>query len=83
MFILIPKTTQIPGVCLKYSGQTLDHVITPEDYDLVRGVSVSSMLSHHFLVNIEISLERPFFPATSVSYRKYRLIDINTVLLDI
>ena len=41
------------------------------------------LLSDHFLINIKASLERPFSPATSVSYRSYRLIDINAFLLDL
>ena len=73
MFIGILKGTQRPSVCLKYSGQPcvevhsftnthrqchiLDLVITCENDDLVWDVSVSSMLSDHFLVNIQVSLE--------------------------
>ena len=64
-------------------GLILDIVINREGYDLVSGVSVSSMLSDHFLINTDVSLERQFSPATSVSYRSYRLIDINAFLLDL
>ena len=56
--------------------------IQDESDDLVMGVSVSSM-SDHFLVNTEVSLEWTFFSATSVSYRNYRLVDINVFLLDL
>ena len=41
------------------------------------------MLSDQFFINSDVSLERPFSPATSVSYRSYRLIEINAFLIDL
>ena len=73
MFTGIPKRRQITSVYLKYSGQPtsfgmcthrqghiLDLVITGEGDELVNDVSMSSMLSDHFAINSEVSLERPF-----------------------
>ena len=37
-------------------GHMLDLVISRDDDNLVKGVSVSSMLSDHFLININVSL---------------------------
>ena len=64
-------------------GHILDLVITREGDDLVSDVSVSSMLSDHFVINNEVSLERPFSPATSVSYRSFRPTDKNVFLFDL
>ena len=44
---------------------------------------MSSMLSDHFLIDSEFSLERPFSLSTSVSHRSYRLININAFPLDL
>ena len=41
--------------CTHRQGYILDLVISHEDDDLVRDVSVSSMLSDQFFVNIEVS----------------------------
>ena len=41
------------------------------------------MASHHFLGDTEVSLEWPFSPATSVSYRSYRPIDTDAFLFDL
>ena len=46
-------------------------------------MSVSFKLSDHFPINTEMSLQWPFSPATSVSYRSFTLIDINAFLLDL
>ena len=98
MLVAIPKRTQIRSVCLKYpgpaisfsmcrsafiGGHILDLVINREGDGLVSVASVSCMLSDHFVINTKVSLEWPFSPATSVSFRSYRLIDINAFLLDL
>ena len=45
--------------CHHKQSHILDLVITREGDDLVRGVSVYSMLYEHFAINFEVSLERP------------------------
>jgi len=56
-------------------GHILDLVISRDDDNLINEVSVSSMLSDHFLVNIDVSLQKPSVPTKTMSYRKYRSID--------
>jgi len=56
-------------------GHILDLVISRDDDNLIRGVSVSSMLSDHFLVNINVSLQKQSVSAKVTSYRRYKSID--------
>ena len=56
-------------------GHILDLVITRDVGNLVKGVSVSTMLSDHFLIDIVVSLEKPSLSAKAVSYRKFRQMD--------
>ena len=51
-------------------GHILDLVITWDVGNLVKGVSVSTMLSDHFLIDILVSLEKPSLSAKAVSYSK-------------
>ena len=54
---------------------SLDLVITRDVGNLVKGVSVSTMLFDHFLIDIVVSLEKPSLSAKAVSYRKFRQMD--------
>jgi len=54
-----------------------------DDYSLIKDVSVSSMLSDHFLVNINVSLQKQSVSAKVISYRKYRSIDKEAFLADL
>jgi len=58
-------------------GYILDLVI------LLRGVSVSSMLSYQFLINIDISLQTESVSVKFISYRKYKSIDMDAFLADL
>jgi len=56
-------------------GHILDLVIS-RDYDnLIKGVSVSSMLSDYCHINIDLSLQKQSVSSKVISYRKYTLID--------
>ena len=44
-------------------GHILDLVISRDDDNLIKGVSVSSMLSDNFLININISLQKQSVPS--------------------
>ena len=57
----------------------LGFVITDWRYNLFKDVSVSSKLSDHFLISVEVSLAKSFFP--TVLYRSYQLIDVTDFLL--
>ena len=52
-------------------GRILDLVISHDDDNLTKGVSVSSMLSDHFFINIDVSLQKQYVSAKVISYRKY------------
>jgi len=51
----------------------LDHIISHDDHNLIKGVS--SMLSDHIYINIEVSLQKQSIAAEVISYRKYKSID--------
>ena len=53
----------------------LDPVISREDDNLTKGVSVSSMLSDHFFININVSLQKQTVSFKVISYRRYKSID--------
>ena len=59
-------------------GYILDMVISVEEDTCFKEVSVTSMLSDHFLVNIEVS-----FKKLPVSYHKYKSIDKDVFLADL
>ena len=50
-------------------GHVLDLVISHEDNTFVKEVSVTSMLSDHFLVNIEVSFNKLLLSTKVFSYR--------------
>ena len=64
-------------------GHILDLVISRDDDNLVKGVSVSSMLSDHSLVNINVSLQKQSVSAKVISYRRYKSIDKEDFLADL
>ena len=39
-------------------GHILDFVMSRDDDNLIKGISVSSMLSNHFLIYIDVSLQK-------------------------
>ena len=57
------------------NGHILDRVISRHYDHLIKGVSVSSMLSDHFLININVSLPKKSVSAKVISYRKYKSIN--------
>jgi len=64
-------------------GHILDLVISCDDDNLIKGVSASSMVSDHFLVNINVSLHKQSVSAKVISYRKYKSIDKEAFLADL
>ena len=64
-------------------GHILDLVISRDDDNLIKSASVSSMLSDHFLININVSLQKQSVSAKVISYRKYRSIDKDMFLADL
>ena len=64
-------------------GHILDLVISRENYDLVKNVAVSSLISDHYLVNFVLSLQKPFVPTKRITYRKYRSIDKTAFTADL
>ncbi|KAK2138836.1 hypothetical protein LSH36_2340g00003, partial [Paralvinella palmiformis] len=64
-------------------GHILDLVISRDDDNLIKGVSVSSMLSDHFLVDINVSLQKQSVSAKDISYRRYKSIDKEAFLADL
>jgi len=60
----------------------LDLVISRDDKNLITSVSVSSMLSDHFLVNINVSLQKQSVSVKVISYRRYKSIDKKAFLAD-
>ena len=50
---------------------------------MIKGVSVSSMLSDHFLINTNVYLQKQSVSAKVISYRKYKSIDLETFLADL
>ena len=69
--------------CIHNLGHILDLIITREGNDFVKHVSVSSIISDHFLVNIDISLQKPVLPPKITTYRKYRSIDQAALIADL
>ena len=61
----------------------LDLAIYRDDDNLIKGLSVSSMLSCHFLVNINVSLQKQSGSAKVISYRRYKSIDKEAFLADL
>ena len=59
MFIGIPNL--ILHVQKRTRAHWLDLVITRDTDDLVKRVTLSSISSDQFIINIEVSLEMPFF----------------------
>ena len=39
--------------------------------------------SYHFLLNIDISLQKPILPTKTITYRKYRSIDQAALIADL
>ena len=64
-------------------GHIVDLVISCDDDNLIKGVSASSMVSDHFLVNINVSLHKQSVSAKVISYRKYKSIDKESFLADL
>jgi len=62
-------------------GHILDLVISRDDDNLIKGVS--SMLSDHFLVNFNVSLQKQSVSAKVISYRRYKSIDKEAFLADL
>ena len=60
----------------------LDVVISREDDTFVKEVLMTSMPSDHYLVDIEVSLNKPPVSTKSVPYYKYKLIDKDVFLED-
>jgi len=56
-------------------GHILDLVISCDDDNLIKRVSVPSMLSDHFLININVSLQKQSVSPKVISNRKYKSID--------
>jgi len=54
------------------NGRMLDLFISRDDDNLIKSVSASSMLSDHFLININVALQKPSVSAKVISYRKYK-----------
>jgi len=64
-------------------GHILDLVISRDDDNLIKGVSVSSMLSDHFLISMDVSLQKQSISAKVISYRKYKSLDKDVFLADL
>ena len=62
-------------------GHILDLVIFRDDDNLIKGVCVSSMLSDHSLVNINVSLQS--VSTKVISYSKYKSIDQDAFLANL
>jgi len=54
----------------------LDLVISRDDENLFKGEAVSSMLSDHLLININVYLQKQSVSAKGISYRKYKPIGV-------
>ncbi|KAK2151927.1 hypothetical protein LSH36_345g00012 [Paralvinella palmiformis] len=64
-------------------GHILDLAISRDEVNLIKAVSASSMLSDHFLVNINLSLQKQSVSAKVISYRRYKSIDKESFLADL
>ena len=56
---------------------------TRDDDNLIKSVNVSSMLSGHFLININVSLQKQSVSAKVISYRRHKSIDNEAFLADL
>ena len=63
------------------NGHILDRVISRHYDNLIKGMSVSSMLSDHFLININVSLQKQSVSGKVI--RKYKSIDKDTFIADL
>jgi len=61
----------------------LDLVISRDKDNLIKGWSVFSMLSDHFIININVSLQKYSVSSKAFSYRKYKSIDKEAFLDDL
>ena len=60
------------------------HLVISRDYDnLINGVSMSSMLSDRFFININVYLQKQSVSTKVISYRKYKSIDTEAFLADL
>jgi hypothetical protein len=57
------------------SGHTLDWLITRQADNVIKSVSVSSLLTDHNVVHCVINLSKPPLPKQTISYRRYKAID--------
>ena len=59
-------------------------MISGEDDNFVRNISVTDMISNHIIVDIKLlDINKPGMPKKSVTYRKYRAINITQLAPEI
>ena len=64
-------------------GHILDRVVCRDDDNCIKDVSMTSMLSDHFLININVYLQKQSVSAKIISYRGYKSIDNEAFLADL
>ena len=57
-------------------GHTIDLVVTRSDDNLIGDVTATTFISDHRIINISTKLTKPQIPSRTISYRKYRDIDL-------
>jgi hypothetical protein len=65
------------------SGHTLDLVISRSSDNLVSSSSVSTLISDHHAVHCTLQLEKPPLPRKTVTFRKYKSIDMDLLRKDL
>ena len=65
------------------SGHTLDLVISPVPSHLVSSTTVSTMMSDHCWVHVELNNKKPAWPLKEINFRKVKNIDHDTFQRDI
>jgi hypothetical protein len=65
------------------NGNMLDLVISRENEDFIRNVTITDIISDHAIVDIKLAISKPGLPKKKITYRKYRAIDITQLRTDI
>jgi hypothetical protein len=65
------------------SGNILDLVLSRRDDSVVKCVRVSDLISDHAIIDIDLKIDKPGLPKKTVTYRKFRAINLDTLREDI
>ena len=77
------KLKQHVGGSTHINGNMLDLLISRENEDFIRNVTITDIISDHVIVEIKLAITKPGLPKKKITYRKYRAIDITQLRTDI